>query len=191
MVDGPEPEGEPAREEDDRAGGNGDRSLELAQAGANEAALAIARLLKVSAARVAPLEKLASNGVATLAQRHGPRALVVSFTFTGAIEGRFAVVTSESHAKALAKELLPSLKGDGLPKKAVGALTELGNIGASGFLNGIADMLNATCVPSVPTCVVDDAAHVLTRVFGAGELIVARVTAGPHDVDLALALTSR
>lgn len=174
MVDGPAPDRE--------------RALELAQAGANEAALAIARMLpKVTAARVAPLETLGDDA---LAKRHAPRALVVSFTVSGAVAGRFAVVTSEAHARALAKELLPSLKGDGLPKKAVGALTELGNIGASAYLNGIADMLNASCVPSVPTCTLDDAHTAVAQALGDAHapLIVARVTAGPHEVDLALAL---
>jgi chemotaxis protein CheY-P-specific phosphatase CheC len=174
MVDGPAPDRE--------------RALELAQAGANEAALAIARLLKMSSARVAPLETVAD---AALAQRHGPRALVVSFTVTGAVQGRFAVVTSEAHARALAKELVPSLKGDGLPKKAVGALMELGNIGASAYLNGIADMLNASCWPSVPHLVVDESHAAVSNALGAGasSVIVARVTAGPHDIDLALSIT--
>jgi chemotaxis protein CheY-P-specific phosphatase CheC len=171
MVDGPAPDRE--------------RALELAQAGANEAALAIARMLKMTAARVSPLETVADG---KLAERHGPRALVVSFTISGGVAGRFAVVTSEAHARALAKELVPSLKGDGLPKKAVGALTELGNIGASAYLNGIADMLNVTCVPSVPHFVVDETHAALASALGGAPLIVARVTAGPHEVDLALAI---
>lgn len=171
MVDGPAPDRE--------------RALELAQAGANEAALAIARMLKMTAARVGPLETVA-NGA--LAARHGPRALVVSFTISGGVAGRFAVITSEAHAQALAKQLVPSLKGDSLPKKAVGALMELGNIGASAYLNGIADMLNTTCVPSVPHFVVDDAAVAVANALGTSGVIVARVTAGPHEVDLALSI---
>ena len=157
--------------------------LELAQAGANEAALAIATLLKISSARVALVETIADEA---LASRHGPRALVVGFTISGALQGRFAVVTSEAHAKALAHELV-TFKGEGLPKKALGALTELGNIGASAYLNGIADMVQSSCVPSVPSCTIDDAATAIRAVLGPS-LLVARVSAGPHELDLALSL---
>lgn len=168
-----------------------ERALELAQAGAHEAALAIARLLKITNARVTAPEIIDAG---TLAQRHAPRALVVSFTITGAVQGRFALITSEAHARALAKELVPSLKGDALPKKAVGALMELGNIGASAYLNGIADMSNASCWPSVPHLVVEDAHAAIANAVGAASdsasVIVARVIAGPHEVDLALSLAT-
>lgn len=157
--------------------------LELAQAGANEAALAIARLLKISSARVGRVETVADD---VLAARQGPRALVVGFTISGGIKGRFAVVTSETHAKTIAHELV-AFKGEGLPKKALGALTELGNIGASAYLNGIADMVQASCVPSIPSCAIDDATTAIRSALGPS-LIVARVVAGPHELDLALSM---
>lgn len=158
-----------------------DSVLELAQAGANEAALAIARLLRVSSARVELIERVARD---VFARRHSPRALVVAFTISGAVHGRFAVVTSEAQARTIARELVP-FTGDGLPEQAVGALTELGNIGASAYLNGISDMTQMSCVPSVPSCAIDEATAAITAALGPS-LLVARLTAGPHQMDLAL-----
>lgn len=159
------------------------RVLELAQAGANEAALSVARLLKISVAQVGLVETMAAD---VLALRHGPRALVVGFTVSGALQGRFAMVTSEMHAKAMALQLV-SFTGDSLSTKAIGALTELGNIGASAYLSSIADLLCASCMPSVPSWTIDEASSAVAASLGRS-LIVAPLMAGPHRIDLALSL---
>src|SRR4051812_20138024 len=125
---------------------------ELVEAGALEAGRALALLLRKPALPVRSVDVVDPTA---LARRLGPRALVVGFTISGGLPGRFALLTSEKNAYQIALDLVGSMgapnKDGALGKRAVGALTELGNIGASAFLNGVARALETACVPSVPS----------------------------------------
>jgi chemotaxis protein CheY-P-specific phosphatase CheC len=172
-------------EDEERGGGSSQLPLDIVEAGAGEAALAVARLLKATGFSVEAVEIIDGDA---LAARHGPRALIVSFSVSGALGGGFALVTSEEHARALAVQLVGGGEG-GLPltRKQLGALTELGNIGASAYLNSIANRLGARCLPSVPSLILDDAPRAVESSLGdAASIQVARVLFGAHAVDLAL-----
>lgn len=165
----------------------GPPSLDVVEAGAREAGRAVARLLKTAGYSVEGVEELSA---ATVAARHAPRALVVSFALTGALRGSFALVISEEGARALAVSLVGGA-GDQLSKRQLGALTELGNIGASAYLNGVAKQLRATCLPSVPSLLIDESARAVEAALGKSEHVqLARVVLGRHAVDLALVATS-
>src|SRR5438270_6110190 len=104
----------------------------LIEAGAHEAGRAVALLLRKPSATLAGIETLSST---ELAARVGPRALVVGFTVSGGLPGRFALATTEASSRKLAHDLVGSVSGKGAgDKRAMGALTELGNIGASAWL---------------------------------------------------------
>jgi chemotaxis protein CheC len=155
---------------------------DLVEAGAAEAGRAIALLLRRPKVVVASIDVV---DVATLAQRLGPRALVVGFMVSGGFPGRFALAASEAHALKLAADLVGG--SGGLTKKALGALTELGNIGASAYLNGVARALDTACVPSVPSVAVDDATSAISHALGAGSVDVAQLDAGGVLIELCLA----
>src|SRR4051812_41109389 len=159
-------------------------SRDLVEAGAAEASRAIALLLRRPKVVVASVDVV---DAATLAKRLAPRALVVGFTVSGGHPGRFALATTEAHAHKLAADLVGPAKtaADVLSKRALGALTELGNIGASAYLNGVARALETACVPSVPSVAVDDADKAVALALGAASSIeVARLDAGGVFVDL-------
>jgi chemotaxis protein CheC len=163
-------------------------SPEVVAAGAQEAARAMSRLLRRVPLSVGVSETLSFDA---LAARHRPRALLVGFTLSGGVHGRLALVMTEASARALAHDLMgPDERivdaDDVLTRRALGALTELGNIGASGFMNGVAGHIGATCIPSVPAVVLDDADGAVMGSFGeAPALSVARLDIG-EPVDLAL-----
>src|SRR4051794_19184147 len=94
---------------------------ELIDAGAQEAGRAIALLLRRPAVPVKGVDVVTA---AALAARLAPRALVVGFTVSGGLPGKFALATTEAHAHKLASDLVGLQKGDGLSKRAMGALTE-------------------------------------------------------------------
>ena len=162
-----------------------DDASDLVAAGAAEAARAIALLLRRPSLAVKGKDVV---DVAALAARIGPRALVVGFTVSGGLPGRFALATTEAHAQKLAHDLVGPQKIDGLSKRALGALTELGNIGASAYLNGVARALDTACVPSVPSLLVDDADKAVAHAFGSASAIdVVRLDGGGVFIDLCFA----
>lgn len=162
---------------------------DLLEAGAREAAEAIMRLSHRESARMVAA---GAEGVPAVIERAGPRAVVVSFTVKGALDGRFAVVLSETGARALAGDMIGGKAAhsatDKLGRRVQAALTEMGNIAASAFMNGAAELLRAACVPSVPSLTFGDAAAIIpTALNGAGEVLVVRLVVGDVSVDLALA----
>ncbi len=160
---------------------------DLVEAGAHEAGRALALLLRRADVPVTAIDDVSP---AELAARVGPRAVVVGFTVSGGMPGRFAVVTSEAHAQKLADALVGAPGADGaLGRRALGALTELSNIGASAYLNGVARALDTACVPSVPSVIVDDAGKALALALGVDGTVavsVARLDAGGVFVELCL-----
>ncbi|HEY4221399.1 MAG TPA: chemotaxis protein CheC [Myxococcota bacterium] len=159
----------------------------LVEAGAAEAARAIALLLRKPTVPVRAIDVVDAEG---LALRLAPRALVVGFTVSGGVPGRFALAATEAHGNKLAQDLVGvSTRSavDGLNKRALGALTELGNIGASAYLNGLARALDTACVPSVPSLLVDDALVAVQHALGnAREISVATLEAGSFTIELCL-----
>ncbi len=166
---------------------DGDR--DLLEAGAREAAEAIMRLAHRESARIVAVDE---EPVGSLVERLAPRAVAVGFAVTGGVEGRFALVLSENAARAIGQAMLGGRHGQGpsdkLGKRMTAALTELGNIAASAFMNGVADQVHRSCVPSVPAFANGEAAQVIPAALGdAGAVQVARLLIGDVEVELALA----
>jgi chemotaxis protein CheY-P-specific phosphatase CheC len=152
----------------------------LVEAGANAAARALGQLLKAPVV----VAEVSSGPLSTVAARHAPRACAVTFTVTGALAGRFVLLAREDAARDIATALV----GSANEKRLMGALTELGNITASAFLNGVAALLETSCVPSVPDIEIGDAEKALTTAIGhAGEVLFARLTTrSGQTIDLVL-----
>lgn len=162
---------------------------DLLEAGAREAAEAILRLSHHESARILTA---GSEPLSALIARLGPRAVVVGFTVNGGVNGRFALAVDEAGAHALSAAMTgggaPGAGKDKLGKRALAALTELGNIAASAFMNGAAELLHKSCVPSVPSLAFGDPAELLPAALGNGSAAqVARVAIGDLHVELALA----
>jgi chemotaxis protein CheY-P-specific phosphatase CheC len=120
---------------------------QIVTAGAQEAAAALQRLLRVpvSADTVVALD------TAQLASTHGARAVVIAFDTSGGVIGTLALVIDDAVAAWLAGRLTGAVTLDGaIGKGSLAALAELGNIVASAFLNGAARVVGRTCLPSVP-----------------------------------------
>ena len=165
-----------------------DADRDLLEAGAREAAEAIMRLARRETGRMLSVD---TERLEALCVRVAPRAVVVGFTVNGALEGRFALIIAEPGARALASDMIGAKQGhppaEKLGRRATAALTELGNIAASAFLNGAAELLRASCVPSVPSFHVGDPAHLLPDALGgAHEALVVRLVIGDVDVEIAL-----
>ncbi|MCC7073273.1 MAG: hypothetical protein IT383_18280 [Deltaproteobacteria bacterium] len=166
-----------------------DAERDLLEAGARDAAEAILRLAQRESARILSVDV---EPLSALVARLAPRAVVVGFVVSGGVQGRFALVLTEPAARVIAQAmvggrhtLVPSEK---LGKRLTGALTELGNIAASAFMNGVAELVHQSCVPSVPAFGHGDAAEVLPAALGdALEVQVARLIIGEVEVELAFA----
>lgn len=161
---------------------------DVLEAGAREAAEALLRLAQRESARIV---FAGSEPVSAVVERAGPRAVVVGFTVSGGLQGRFALVLADPAARALATAMTGPGRGqDGdekLGKRALAALTELGNIAASAFMNGAAELLHQSCIPSVPSLHHGDPAeHVPAVLGGASTAEIARLDIGDIHVDVAL-----
>jgi chemotaxis protein CheY-P-specific phosphatase CheC len=125
-------------------------------AGAQEAAAALQRLLRVPVQAEGPSGAEAGlagaeRSVAEVAGTHGPRVVVVVFQASGGISGNLALVIDDAVAQWLVGHLTGAVTLDGeIGAGALAALAELGNIVASAFLNGAARVVGRTCLPSVP-----------------------------------------
>ena len=123
----------------------------LVEAGALEAAAALARMLRLPV----HAEGFTSLDVNQLVASHGGgvggRVVAVSFDVSGGVNGSFVVVIDDGVAAWLAARLTGATVLDGaVGKGALAALAELGNITASALLNGAARVVGRTCLPSVP-----------------------------------------
>lgn len=145
----------------------------VVEAGAHEAAAALARLLRVPV----HAEGFTSLDTAQLGATHGAASaaqlVVIAFDASGGVKGTFALVVNDDVAAWLASRLTGAATLDGaVGKGALAALAELGNIAASAFLNGAARVVGRTCLPSVPRVT-----HAATRdalaVLPSGSLSVA------------------
>lgn len=122
-------------------------SNDIVSAGAQEAAAALQRLLRVPV----HADSVVALDTAQLGAAHGPRVVVIVFQASGGITGTLGLVIDDEAAAWLAGHLMGAVTLDGaIGKNALGALAELGNIVASAFLNGAARVVGRTCLPSVP-----------------------------------------
>lgn len=165
----------------------GDR--DLLEAGAREAAEAIMRLAHRESARITAVDEEPMQAVI---ERLSPRAVVVGFTVSGGVDGRFALLLTDAAARVVAHAMVggrhTQAPSDKLGKRMTAALTELGNIAASAFMNGVAEEVHRSCVPSVPEFASGDPAVVVPAALGGGSAVqVARLLIGDVEVELALA----
>ena len=162
---------------------------ELVRHGAHEAARALALLLRCASVPVASVESVTHAELAARYLVDGQtRALVVAFTVAGGFPGQFAVAASEADARVFAAELVGRFRSEKFSKRALGALTELANIAASAYFNGVARAIDTACVPSVPILVLDDAESAVDSALGSSsEIAVVRLQVGGAALDLALA----
>ncbi|MBI1945923.1 MAG: chemotaxis protein CheC [Deltaproteobacteria bacterium] len=166
-----------------------DADRDLLEAGAREAAEAILRLTRRESARMLAADVESLDAVVA---RVAPRAVAVAFQVSGGVTGHFALVLSEAGARALAHDLIGGkhvqTSTEKLGKRVTAALTELGNITASAFMNGAADLLHQSCVPSVPTFALGAPAQLVPGALGgATQALVVRLLIGDVDVELVLA----
>jgi chemotaxis protein CheY-P-specific phosphatase CheC len=145
------------------------------ESGARAAALAIGRILR----RPGMAADVDEPVRAELEARLGARAVGIWFTVTGDSSGRFAALVAEQDAVALAGHLVRENTVATLGERELAALSELGNIAASAFLNGIAALIRGSMVPSVPELIADTTDAVLNVALGEFD----RVWAARIDVD--------
>lgn len=166
-----------------------DAERDLLEAGARDAAEAILRLAQRESARILSVDV---EPLSALVARLAPRAVVVGFVVSGGVQGRFALVLTEPAARVIAQAMVggrhTQVPSEKLGKRLTGALTELGNIAASAFMNGAAELLHQSCLPSVPSLAVGDPAELLPKALsGRSQAQVARVEVGGVHVELLLA----
>ncbi len=153
---------------------------QVVEAGAQEAASALGRLLRVAV----HADAATHLDLRQLSAAHGPRAVVIAFQASGGVAGTLVLVVDDAVAGSLAGRLTGPPRAvaagqagsdDTLGVGGLGALAELGNIVASAFLNGAARVVGRTCLPSVPRLVHDvtaDAVASVLPVIAAGSVAV-------------------
>ncbi len=127
------------------------------------------------------------------------------FRFEGPMEGFLVVLFDESTADSVAEAMMPGAADD--PARQRGAIEELGNITASGFIDGWANALGTTIDHSVPDFVDDmgravlesiaaelgqqqEFAYVFDVVITADEPMSCRIFAFPDETGLGDVITS-
>jgi chemotaxis protein CheC len=92
------------------------------------------------------------------------RLVAVAFDLSGAVHGSMVQLVGDETAAALIGRLLgEEPAGAAYGARERGALSEVGNIVASAFLNALADSLKRACLPSVPRFLHGPGTDVLTR----------------------------
>jgi chemotaxis protein CheY-P-specific phosphatase CheC len=118
--------------------------------GARHALEAVGRLMSVPSEDVA----LDSGSLETLPEayaglRDDTERFGVAFALSGGLSGGLLLVADETAVKRAAARLLGS-ESETIDERSRAVLSEIGNIVASAFLNGIADRMHRACLPSVP-----------------------------------------
>jgi chemotaxis protein CheY-P-specific phosphatase CheC len=159
---------------------------QLAQQGAHEAAQALACLLHLPVAAYA-VTNLAPG---LLRETHGhDDVIVIAFDVTGGVSGRLALVMNVDVARLFAERLLGrrAKAAPWLGPASRGALSELGNIVASAFLNGVARLLHRSCLLSVPLVESAPVTSFFDTLTSDAVLRVAPLHAGDHRLSLVCA----
>jgi len=90
--------------------------------------------------------------------------VAVAFDLSGAVHGSMVQLVGDETARVLAGRLLGAEpEGTDYGARERGALSEVGNIVASAFLNALADRLGRSCLPSVPRFLHGDADDVISQ----------------------------
>ncbi len=157
--------------------------------GADEAAAALGRLLRVPVA----VEGAVRVDVAALANdphfgHQGTHVVVVAADTTGGVVGTFALIVDDGVAAWLVARLTGEASASAtLTPIAFAALAELGNIAASAFLNGCARVVGKTCLPSVPRVSRGRAGDTITGTLPVGVADVVTLRAQQQRVSLVFA----
>jgi chemotaxis protein CheY-P-specific phosphatase CheC len=154
----------------------------LCGAGTRAAAAAVGRLIAARSTAVEAPELL-SRAALTELLGSGPK-MAAAFEVSGGLEGALWLVLDVAAARCLADSVLGGAgKGESLDERALAALSEIGNIGASAFLNAVADRINVACLPSVPRLLFGDALEISgSLASGLGEdLLVSRAHLGAGE----------
>jgi chemotaxis protein CheY-P-specific phosphatase CheC len=111
--------------------------------------------------------RLVRAGVMTYSEVTPPGEEVAgsAFDLSGALVGTMVHLSEDHTARHLAARLLghEEAGAGAYDSRDRGALSEIGNIAASAFLNAVADHLGRACLPSVPRFLHGQAADVLQR----------------------------
>lgn len=100
------------------------------------------------------LDSLAAEGL------FGAGAVRIRFAMTGGLGGTLSLFLAEAVATHLVARLATHARARLTDVRWLqGYYAELGNILASAFLNGAAEFLGATCLPSLPEVTIDEASR--------------------------------
>lgn len=122
--------------------------LELCSAGAGAAADALARFLD---AKALPVGAAVFISVSDLEALVGDHVAAIGFRLSGGFEGALVHVLSAADADAMLARVPGGRPSGGVSgDRGRGALSEIGNIAASAFLNAVATRVRRACLPSVP-----------------------------------------
>jgi chemotaxis protein CheC len=85
----------------------------------------------------------------------------------GNAQGNILMVFPRENAVRILEQLLPPQAGkdDSLSEMELSALTEVGNILASAYLNALGEMLKMTLIPSIPHLCIDTAGRLIDSAF--------------------------
>ena len=148
-----------------------DQTARVVQAGAQEAAQALSRLLR----RPVDVAGYATADARQLENSHDKFVVVLAFEASGGAPGQLVFVLDEAVAAAVVASLTGASSTE-LSKAALSALAEVGNIAASAFLNGAARVVGATCLPSVPRVSHAPVEQIVVAVLPARPFHLARLT---------------
>lgn len=123
--------------------------LSLCADGAGAAAEALTRFFDGTSPTAEAPERISLR---ELEERVGEGVTAIGFRLSGGFEGALVHVLTPDESHALLERLpdthSPSVDSD--RARARGALSEVGNIAASAFLNAVATRVRRACLPSVP-----------------------------------------
>jgi chemotaxis protein CheC len=129
-----------------------DRLLLICREGAGGAGSALATFVGKPDASLDVEMSEADSAEALAKHVAGEEAVVVGFELSGDAGGVLVAMLSAAAARRVAGSLLGTAQDDVdlADPRVHGALSEVGNIVASAFLNAMSSVLGAPCLPSVP-----------------------------------------
>lgn len=145
------------------------RLASLCDAGAHAVASALGRFI----GRDDPLDVTAEIIAFGAVQVPDERLVAVAFDLSGAVHGAMVQLVGDGTARFLIGRLVGAEpEGAVYGARERGALSEVGNIIASAFLNAVADRLGKACLPSVPRFL-----------HGTGDDVLRRALRGPDAAE--------
>jgi chemotaxis protein CheC len=141
-----------------------DALREISNIGMGHAATALSQLtgktIHLEVPRVLITETVSMQGFLGNAERP---VIGISLRMLGNAQGYILMVFPRENAIKILEQLLPPkfTGGDTLSELELSALTEVGNILASAYLNALGEMLRMTLIPSVPHLYVDNVGRLI------------------------------